>query len=101
MMDHTVVVIGTGFGGCMTALPLASKFKQRNKGETVLMLERGTWWTTPVPTVQDKTVATYGFLKKHGQPVQYWSSVEHFRGLIDIVTRCLRRPRNEDGLFDL
>lgn len=99
-MDHTVVVIGTGFGGCMTALPLASKFKQRNKGETVLMLERGTWWTTPVPTVQDTQVATYDFLKSKRQPVQFWSSQNHFRGFIDIFTRCMRRPKNEDGLFE-
>lgn len=99
-MDHTVVVIGTGFGGCMTALPLASKFKQRNKGETILMLERGTWWTTPVGTAQDKEVATYDFLKNKSQPVQFWSSQNHFRGFIDLFTRCFRRPRNEDGLYD-
>jgi len=48
---YTAVVIGTGFGGCMTAIPLARKFVERGKGESVLMLERGTWWTTPVGTV--------------------------------------------------
>lgn len=99
-MDHTVVVIGTGFGGCMTALPLAGKFKQRNKGETILMLERGTWWTTPVGTVQDKEVAAYDFLKSKSQPVQFWSAQNHFRGFIDLFTRCFRRPKNEDGLYD-
>jgi len=40
--DHTVVIIGTGFGGTMTGIPLAQAFKERNKGETILMLERGT-----------------------------------------------------------
>src|SRR6185369_2215384 len=98
--DHTVVVIGTGFGACMTALPLAREFKKRSKGETILMLERGTWWTTPVGTVQDKEVTTYDFLKGKGQPVQFWSSQNHFRGFIDIFTRCFRRPKNEDGLYD-
>src|SRR5262245_52242264 len=100
--DYAVVVTGSGFGGTMTALPLAKEFQERGKGETLLMLERGTWWTTPVGTVQDKEVRTYDFLhddKK--QPVQYWSSQNHFKGFIDIATRCLRRGGNKDGLFDM
>ena len=99
--DYDVVVIGTGFGGTMTALPLAEHFKKRNKKEKILMLERGTWWTTPVSTVQDKEVATFDFLKSNKQPVQYWSAVGTTRGLIDIVTRCYRTARNADGLYDL
>ena len=55
-----VVIIGSGFGGTMTALPLADEFKKRGKGENILMLERGTWWTTPISTVQDKEVKTAG-----------------------------------------
>ncbi len=98
--DYDVVVIGSGFGGSMTALTLAQKLK--DKKPRILILERGTWWTTPVPTVQDPGVATYGFLKKQrNQPVQFWPSVEHFKGFIDILTRCLRRPGNEDGLYDI
>lgn len=66
------------------------------------MLERGTWWTTPVGTVQDKEVRTASFLDKDkGQPVQFWSSAENFRGFLDIFTRCVRRPRNPDGLYEL
>src|SRR5882724_10846394 len=98
--DYTTVVIGTGFGACMTALPLARTFKARNKGETVLMLERGTWWTTPVGTVQDKEVSAFDFLVGKGHPVQYWSTPNNFRGFVDIFTRCLRREKNEDGLYD-
>ncbi len=97
---YTVVVLGTGFGGTMTALSLARKFAKRNKGETILMLERGTWWTTPVGTVQDKEVATYDYLKSRDQPVQFWSTPNHFRGFIDMFTRCFRRKWNEDGLYD-
>ena len=55
---HSAVVVGSGFGGTMTALPIARAFKARGQGETVLMLERGTWWTTPVGTVQDREVET-------------------------------------------
>lgn len=111
---YKVVIIGSGFGGTMTALPLADKFKERKKGEKVLILERGTWWTTPVSTVQDKEVGAAEHIAKEGQPVQFWSSQNHFRGFIDIFTRCFRRTkdvnvftrlfkrfRNEDGLFDL
>src|SRR5438876_3054372 len=111
---HTVVVIGSGFGGTMAALPLARKLLDRGRSETVLILERGTWWTTPVGTVQDKEVKTYDFLVRKNQPVQFWSSRSHFLGLIDLFTRCFRRTRdvnvltrlfrrfrNEDGLYDL
>ena len=112
--DHTVVIIGTGFGGTMTGIPLAKVFTDRKKGEDILMLERGTWWTTPVSTVQDKEVKAAELLVKHNQPVQFWTSQNHFRGFIDIFSRCFRRTkdeniftklfkslRNEDGLFDL
>jgi cholesterol oxidase len=99
--DHDAVVIGTGFGGTINALTLARAFKRRHKAETVLMLERGTWWTTPVETVSDKTLGARKLLEDHGQPVQLWSSAEHFKGFVDIFTRCLRRKGNEDGLYDL
>ena len=111
---YEVVIIGSGFGGTMTALPLAAEFQKRKKGEKVLILERGTWWTTPVSTVQDKEVKAAELLAEKKQPVQFWSSQNHFRGFIDIFTRCFRRTkdvniftqlfkrfRNEDGLFDL
>lgn len=109
---YKIVVIGTGFGGSMTALSLAERLK--NGDDRILMLERGTWWTTPVGTVQDKEVKTFDFLKDKGQPVQHWTSQNHFAGLIDIFTRCLRRTkdaslftrffrrlRNEDGLIEM
>ena len=103
---YTVVVIGTGFGGTMTALPIARHFQRwrakhpdSKQKRTVLMLERGTWWTTPVSTVQDKTVATYDFLREtHRQPVQHWSPQNHFRGFIDVITRCRRHRGNEDEI---
>lgn len=95
---YEAVVVGSGFGGTLTALSLARAL--RGKGR-ILMLERGTWWTTPVGTVQDKEVKTYDFLRDKGQPVQFWSSAENFRGFLDLYTRCFRRKGNEDGLYDL
>jgi choline dehydrogenase-like flavoprotein len=98
---YAVVVVGSGFGGTLSALTLAREFQKRNRGEKVLVLERGTWWTTPVGTVQDREVETYQFLRGRGQPAQYWASAENFRGFVDLYTRCFRRKRNEDGLYDL
>lgn len=140
--DADVVVIGSGFGGTMTALTIAHKLHPpefrdaQNKLKALLkddpeakltatrdqqkivlqlterlkasgalrrivILERGTWWTTPVPTVQDAKITTPGFLKAREQPVQYWSSLDHFKGVVDLFTRCFRRPGNEDGLYDI
>src|SRR5207302_6748820 len=93
-----VVIIGSGFGASMTGLSLARAYK--DKGKTILMLERGTWWTTPVATVQDKEIANYTFLASKGQPVQYWSSLNHFRGGIDRFTRCYRRRGDAVGVSE-
>src|SRR3954467_6787690 len=98
---HNVVVIGSGFGGTMAALSLGRVFKRRPKGETVHILERGTWWTTPVGTVQDLGVRTPKHLRDNGQPVQYWPSVDHTNGLLDIFGRCFKREKNPDGLYDI
>lgn len=93
-----IVIIGSGFGASMTGLTLA---RAVGKTKKILMLERGTWWTTPVSTVQDKEVANYKTLSDAGEPVQFWSSQNYFRGFIDLFTRCYRRPGNEDGLYDV
>ncbi len=99
--EYDVVVIGSGFGGAMTSLRIARAFKDRALDETVHILERGTWWTTPVGTVADPQVQTFDYLRQKKQPVQFWSSRNDFRGAIDLFTRCLRRWSNKRGLYDL
>ena len=95
--DFEVVVIGSGFGGALTALTIARQFKHRNKGERLLILERGAWWTTPVETIQDKPINTRPFLAvTHSQPVRVWPSADHLRGLVDVFLRCFRRPGGID-----
>ncbi len=103
-----VAVIGSGFGGTTTALTLARRFKRRKRGEKVLILERGAWWTTPVETVQDPETRTKQFLAgqpqalgNDHQPVRQWVSADHARGLFDLLTRCVRRPGQLDGLYDI
>src|SRR6267143_3534302 len=99
---YDVVVIGSGFGGTINALSIAREFKNNPKHakKKILILERGTWWTTPVGTVQDPEVKTVEKLRNANQPVQYWSSNNSFKGLIDIFTRCRKREGNVDGLLD-
>ncbi len=103
---YDMVVIGSGFGGTMTALWLTHKLNERggNKPtatpQRVLMLERGTWWTTPTETVQDKQVKTRDFLIAKGQPVQEWSSMNDFRGMTDLLGRCRYTEQRPEGLYD-
>jgi cholesterol oxidase len=100
-----VVVIGSGFGGTLSALTLARHFKNLSAGGSpkgrVVVLERGQWWTTPYDTIQDATVRAYDLLKEKQQPVQRWVSADNFRGLFDLLTRCVRTPKNPGGLLEI
>ena len=102
-----LVVIGTGFGGSLPTLTIAHKLDLAiESGATVttpvriLMLERGTWWTTPFETVQDKKVNTKEFLLWKAQPVQEWSALNDARGMIDLAKRCRRSESRPQGLYD-
>jgi len=103
---YDMVVIGSGFGGTMTALWVTHKLNERggNKATAtplrILMLERGTWWTTPTETVQDKQVKTRDFLIAKGQPVQEWSSMNDFRGMSDLLERCRYTEKRPQGVYD-
>ena len=85
----------------MTALTLARQFQKRGRKESVLMLERGAWWTTPVETVQDNAIKTPEFLAKNQQPYRYWASADHLRGLLDFFLRCVKRPGQDDGVYEI
>lgn len=101
-----LVVIGSGFGGTLTALSVAYSMEGKLAGKPpaaplrILMLERGTWWTTPTETLQDKQVKTRDFLIRKGQPTQEWSSLSDYRGMLDLVRRCRYSERRPQGLYD-
>jgi choline dehydrogenase-like flavoprotein len=101
-----LVVIGSGFGGTLTALSVAYSMEGRLAGKApaaplrILMLERGTWWTTPTETIQDKQVKTRDFLIQKGQATQEWSSLGDYRGMLDLIRRCRYSERRPQGLYD-
>ena len=102
---YDLVVIGSGFGGTMTALNVAYTMESRLAGRggpplRILMLERGTWWTTPMETIQDKQVKTRDFLILKGQPTQEWSALNDYRGMLDLVRRCRYSEQRPQGLYD-
>jgi choline dehydrogenase-like flavoprotein len=103
---YDLVVIGSGFGGTVTALWVTHKLNERGGSKPtatplrILMLERGTWWTTPTETVQDKQVKTRDFLISKGQATQEWSSLGDARGMSDLLHRCRFTEERPQGLFD-
>jgi len=106
--DHyDLVVIGTGFGGTMTALTVAYTMEKKLAGQPagaplrILMLERGTWWTTPMETVGDKQVKARAYLISKGQPTQEFSALNDYRGMLDLVRRCRYTAKRPQGLYDI
>src|SRR5262249_36632804 len=87
--------------GSMTALSVARALRDRGKGGKVHILERGTWWTTPLTTVQDLEVRTASLLQSKGHRVQFWPSLDTAAGLVDLLGRCFKRKANPDGLYDI
>jgi len=77
---YDLVVIGSGFGGTLSTLWLMHELEKRRREQPgaaalrILMLERGTWWTTPSETVSDKELKTREFLIDKKQPTQEWST---------------------------
>src|SRR5882724_8885388 len=73
--DFDVIIIGSGFGATVLAID------QSAKGKSVLILERGVWWSTPELSGENQ-MNPYVKL----QPVQYWPRPDHRRGLIDFLS---------------
>jgi cholesterol oxidase len=89
------IVVGSGFGATVAASRLA------DKGKKALVLERGTWWTTPErlgkpPDPPPPDLRAWA--AEHGHPVQYWPRPDHTDGLLDLFA-AIRHAGNRDGLY--
>ena len=73
-VDFDVIIIGSGFGATVTAIACVAK------GKSVLILERGVWWSTPELSAENPMNP---YLKL--QTVQYWPRPDHRRGLTDML----------------
>ena len=90
-MNYDAIIIGTGFGGTIAAVQMAAK------GESVLLLERGTFWRSPAPlSLKPDTFGPWA--KANNMPVQYWPRPDHRKGLLDFVA-ALRTSANPEGLY--
>ena len=78
-VDFDVIIIGSGFGATVLAID------QFSKGKSVLILERGVWWSTPELTAENP-LNPYLKANPSTQPVQYWPRPDHRRGLIDFLS---------------
>lgn len=78
-VDFDVIIIGSGFGATVLAID------QFSKGKSVLILERGVWWSTPELTAENP-LNPYLKANPDTQPVQYWPRPDHRRGLIDFLS---------------
>src|SRR4029078_11570030 len=88
-MPFDAIVIGTGFGGTIAAVQLASK------GKSVLLLERGTFWRSSYPIGLNTGDPFGDWAKQTGMPVQYWPRPDHRKGINDflLAVRNLRKDR--------
>jgi cholesterol oxidase len=77
--DFDVIIIGSGFGATVLAID------QSAKGKSVVILERGVWWSTPELTAENP-LNPYLKSQPTAQPVQYWPRPDHRRGLIDFLS---------------
>jgi hypothetical protein len=88
---YEAVVIGSGFGGSITALTLANKYAEA-PGQTnrVCVLERGQWWVSDdVPKTAAGTTdgrpTIREYLERHDAPYATWPTPDDLTGLLRVV----------------
>lgn len=102
---YEAVVVGSGFGGSITALTLANKYAEA-PGATnrVCVLERGQWWVsgdipeTAAGTTDGKPTVRE-FLEKHDAPFATWPTPDDTTGLLRVVANS-RTINPVKGVYD-
>ena len=96
------IIIGSGFGGTVSALTIAKKNEGTNK--RVCMLERGQWWVShEMPASKEGTTdgkATIReFLHKKNMPYSTWAYPNDIRGVFTVFGNS-RKVNRIKGLYD-
>jgi choline dehydrogenase-like flavoprotein len=101
---YEAVVIGSGFGGTITSLSLANKYKEDGGGRKVCILERGLWWVShEMPLNERGTVdgkpTIREYLEQNDIPYSTWAYPDDLKGLFKVFGNS--RPVNKlKGLYD-
>jgi choline dehydrogenase-like flavoprotein len=102
---YEAVVVGSGFGGSITALTLANKYAEA-PGPTnrVCVLERGQWWVSDqVPETAagttDGKATIREYLEKHDVPFATWPTPDDLSGFLRVVASS-RTVDPVKGVYD-
>jgi len=104
MDSFEAVVVGSGFGGTISALSLANYLKEKGSGQ-VCILERGQWWLsheTPFTTKEerkpDHNRTMLEFLVDEKKPFNFWAHPDNTEGLFNLLS--MSRITGKQGLYD-
>lgn len=111
---YEYVVVGSGFGGTITALTLANKLEEEknvnfnNKADgsqtrKVCILERGQWWISPEIPINEKGTTDHKgtihqYLKENNIPFDYFP-YDNFNGFLKALENS-RLVDSVKGLYD-
>jgi choline dehydrogenase-like flavoprotein len=104
---YEAVVIGSGFGGTITALTLANMFgsdSHKNENQRVCILERGQWWIShEMPSNEegtiDKSPTIRQYLEENNIPYSFWAYPDNLKGLLALFGNT-REISGIRGLYD-
>lgn len=80
---YDTVVIGSGFGGTITALTLANMYgsdEHKKEKKRVCILERGQWWISHEMPSDGDTIRQY--LEENNIPYSFWAYPDNLKGLL-------------------
>jgi choline dehydrogenase-like flavoprotein len=112
-LKYEYIVIGSGFGGTITALILGNKLEEENNSPTpnrngsdikkVCILERGQWWISPEIPINDKGVIDHKptisqYLEENKIPHDFFP-YDNLKGFLKVLGSS-RLGNNVKGLYD-
>ena len=98
------IVIGSGFGGTISAITLAKRYKAEGNNQRVCILERGQWWVShEMPAQSDGTIngkpTIREFLHKNDMPYSTWPYPDDIKGVFSFFGNS-RTINKVKGIID-